>query len=160
MQRAARAITWYGVVPLWRMRARRRLGLLTPGAVTVVTVNWNSWRYLSVLIDVVKRRSPEGTSILVVDNASVDGSLDRLSDVSGVSSLRLPFNLGHDIALDLGVLSCHSEYVVTLDVDAFPLHERWLDEILAPLQNGSEISGARLWRPFVHPCCLAMRTSR
>jgi hypothetical protein len=64
------------------------------------------------------------------------------------------------MALDIGFLLVDTEYVVALDVDAFPLHERWLEEILAPLWSGSEISGARLNRQYVHPCCLAMRTGR
>jgi hypothetical protein len=50
--------------------------------------------------------------------------------------------------------------VITLDVDAFPLHDRWLEELLAPLRAGVRVSGARLNREYVHPCCWAMRTAR
>jgi hypothetical protein len=74
--------------------------------------------------------------------------------------VKLPFNVGHELALDIGFLLAETEYVVALDIDAFPLHERWLDELLAPLSEGYEISGARLNRAYVHPCCLAMRTAR
>jgi glycosyltransferase involved in cell wall biosynthesis len=128
--------------------------------VTVVTVNWNSWDYLAEVLDVVRRRSPAGTRVLVVDNGSVDGSRDRLRARDDVATMLLPVNLGHDLALDLAVLSCRTEFVVTLDVDAFPLHDRWLAELLAPLQEGAQISGARLNRQYVHPCCWAMRTAR
>ena len=126
----------------------------------MVTVNWNSWAHLEVLIDVVRRRSPPDTEILVVDNGSTDGSRERLGTVPEVSALMLPVNLGHELALDLGVLRCETEYVVALDVDAFPLHESWLEELLAPLDAGAEIAGARLNREYVHPCCWAMRTKR
>ena len=51
------------------------------------------------------------------DNGSDDGSLEHLRELEHVSTLRLPLNFGHDLALDLGVLSCKSEYVVTLDVE-------------------------------------------
>lgn len=68
--RTLRSLGWRLIVPLLRMRSRRRLGSLTPGEVTVVTVSWNSWEYLAVLLDVVRRRSPAGTRILVVDNGS------------------------------------------------------------------------------------------
>jgi len=151
---------WRLVVPLLRRRARRRSASREPGAVTVVTVNWNSWQHLEVLIDLVQRRSPPGTRIIVVDNGSADGSRDRLAEHPEVSALRLPVNLGHELALDLGVLLCRTEYVIALDVDAFPLHDRWLDELLPPLGAGAEISGARLNRDYVHPCCWAMRTAR
>ena len=145
-------------VPFLRARARRRW--LNPGAATIVTVNWNSWEHCAVLIELVERRSPPGTRILVVDNGSVDGSRGRLAARHDVRSLRLPLNLGHELALDLGVLLCETEFVVTLDVDAFPLHDNWLAELLAPLAEGAEVAGARLNREYVHPCCLAMRTAR
>jgi glycosyltransferase involved in cell wall biosynthesis len=145
---------------LLRARARRRARALRPGAVTVVTVNWNSWDHLAVLIDVVTRRSPPTTEILVIDNGSVDESRARLREYPDVSTVMLPVNLGHELALDLGVLLCETEYVVALDVDAFPLHDRWLEELLTPLKAGAQISGARLNRQFVHPCCWAMRVAR
>jgi hypothetical protein len=68
--------------------------------------------------------------------------------------------MGHDFALDFGVLLCRTEFVVTLDVDAFPLHDRWLEELLGALRTGAEVAGARLNREYVHPCCWAMRTQR
>ena len=158
--RLLRALVWTVVIPLLRARARRRLGSLRPGAATIVTVNWNSWEHLAVLIDLVQRRSPAGTRIVAVDNGSKDGSRRRISDREGVRGVLLPLNIGHEIALDVGVLSADTEYVVALDVDAFPLHDRWLDELLRPLSEGAMVSGARLNRAYVHPCCWAMRTAR
>jgi glycosyltransferase involved in cell wall biosynthesis len=99
-------------------------------------------------------------SIIVVDNASRDRTRALLAAHPEVRSVRLPFNAGHDLALDLGFLLAETEFVVALDVDAFPLHDRWLEELLAPLDSGAEIAGARLNRRYVHPCCLAMRTRR
>jgi glycosyltransferase involved in cell wall biosynthesis len=156
----ARGIGWRAAVPAFRARARRGLGSLRPGAATIVTVNWNSWEHCAVLIGLVRRRSPAGTEILVVDNASKDGSREKLRAQRDVRRLLLPVNMGHDLAMDLGVLSCRTEYVVALDVDAFPLHARWLEELLRPLDEGAQVSGARLNREYVHPCCWAMRTAR
>jgi hypothetical protein len=158
--RAARVLARRVLIPLARHRARTRVDRLASGQVTIVTVNWNSWDYLTVLLDVVRRRSPVGTRILVVDNGSTDGSRRHLRHRDDVETLFLPVNLGHEIALDLGVLSCRTEFFIVLDVDAFPLHNRWTSELLTPLDHGAEVSGARLWRPYVHPCCLAMRTAR
>jgi glycosyltransferase involved in cell wall biosynthesis len=160
VRRLARFAGWHLVVPLLRARARRRLGGLERGAATVVAVNWNSWPHLEVLIDVVRRRSPATTRIVVVDNGSQDESRQRLRENADVKTVRLPANLGHELAMDIGVLLSETEFVVALDVDAFPLHERWLDELLAPLSQGATVSGARLNRSYVHPCCWAMRTAR
>lgn len=157
---AAQLVAWRAVVPLLRARARHRRSTLEPRAATVVTVNWNSWKHLEVLIDVVTRRSPPSTRILVVDNGSRDESRARLAERESVRTVKLPVNLGHELAMDIGVLLAETEFVVTLDVDAFPLHDGWLAELLAPLDEGSMVSGARLNRHYVHPCCWAMRKER
>lgn len=158
-RRAGQIGGWRLAVPALRARARRRRGRAVPG-VTVVTVSWNSWPQLEVLIDVVRRRSPAATRITVVDNGSRDGTRERLRERDDVSSLLLPVNVGHELALDLGVLLCETEFAVALDVDAFPLHDDWLERLLAPLSAGAAVSGARLNREYVHPCCWAMRTAR
>jgi glycosyltransferase involved in cell wall biosynthesis len=142
------------------MRARRRLGRLRPGEATVVTVNWNSSPFLEVLLGLVARRSPQGVRIIVVDNNSKDTSGELLTRHPEVTAVKLPVNVGHELALDIGFLLAQTEYVIALDIDAFPLHDHWLEELLAPLDAGKQISGARLNRQYVHPCCLAMRTRR
>lgn len=156
--RLVRAVGWWVVVPLLRLRARRRR--LVPGAATVVTVNWNSWEHCEVLIEVVRRRSPRSTRIIVVDNGSSDESRDRLAEYKDVKAVKLPVNVGHELAMDMGVLLAETEFVVALDVDAFPLHDDWLERLLAPLDEGAQVSGARLNRSYVHPCCWAMRKAR
>jgi glycosyltransferase involved in cell wall biosynthesis len=159
-RKIAQIAGWRLAVPALRARARRRLDRLRPGAATVVTVNWNSWPHLDVLIDVVRRRSPAGTEIVAVDNGSVDGSRERIAARDDVRGLLLPANVGHELAMDLGVLLAETEFVVALDVDAFPLHGDWLERLLAPLDEGAQVSGARLNREYVHPCCWAMRKAR
>ncbi len=159
-----RPVTWQPLVrrPLLRVlraAAHRRLGRLEPDVATVVTVNWESLPYLEVLVRSVRRRSPPGTRIVVVDNGSRDGSRKRLRELR-VGCVPLPLNVGHELALDIGFLLARTEYVVALDVDAFPIVDDWLEQLLDPLARGCEVSGARLNRRYVHPCCLAMRTRR
>lgn len=159
-RKLAQILGWRLLVPALRARARRRLGRLRPGAATVVTVNWNSWPHLEVLIDVVRQRSPTGTAIIAVDNGSEDESRQRISERPEVEGLLLPANVGHELAMDLGVLLAETEFVVALDVDAFPLHDDWLEQLLTPLSEGAQVAGARLNRQYVHPCCWAMRKAR
>ena len=159
-RRLAQFVGCHAAIPLLRARARRRLAQLEPGRATVVTINWNSWRHAAVLIDTVSRRSPAGTRIIVVDNGSEDGSPAALRAEERVQAVRLPLNLGHELALDIGVLLAETEFVVALDIDAFPLRDDWLQALLGPLDAGAQVSGARLNREYVHPCCWAMRTAR
>src|SRR6478672_4924516 len=90
-----RATLWGTAIPLLRRRARGRLASLHPGEVTVVTVNWNSSPFLGVLLELVRARSPAGTRILVVDNASSDGTRELLAAHPDVRSVRIPTNVGH-----------------------------------------------------------------
>lgn len=174
--------------PVHRMRARWRVSLkprrlmaklrvlapLRPGC-TVVIVNWNSLDHLRVSVRAVPRMSPAGTRLIVVDNGSTDGSLDWLRSQK-IRTIALPTNMGHGPALDIGFLSASTEFVLALDVDAFPISPRWLDELTVPLVDGTHVVGAhggavlgvhvpagtddRRDRDFVHPCCLAMRLRR
>jgi hypothetical protein len=58
-----------------------------------------------------------------------------------------------------------TEYIVTMDSDAFPVRDGWLENLLGRLNQGATLTG--IWRdemaphiePFVHPSCLAMRRS-
>src|SRR3954451_21498907 len=113
-RKLAQIVGWRLLVPALRARSRRRRARLQPGATTVVTVNWSSWPHLEVLIDVVRRRSPAGTRIIAVDDGSKDESRARLGGRSDVKALKLPLNLGHELAMDIGVLQVETEFVVAL----------------------------------------------
>src|SRR5436305_1647746 len=89
-----------GASVAWLMRTRTP-SEYRPG-VTVMTVNWNSLPFLQFMLDAVRASSPLGTEVLVVDNASSDGSLAYLSRCDDVRQIRLPFNFGHGVALDIG----------------------------------------------------------
>jgi glycosyltransferase involved in cell wall biosynthesis len=157
----ARSAAQRAVVTAVRLRARARLGRIIPGGVTIVTVNWNSVNYLRVLLSAVERFTTNcDVRVIVVDNASVDESREFLRSRPGVRVIRLPWNFGHPSALDVAFLMSETEFVIALDVDAFPIRGDWLDRLLDPLRSGSTISGARLNRSYVHPCCLAMRLER
>ena len=149
-----------GVVQaLLRGPARLRLGHSVPGSVTVVIVNWNAKPFLEVAVDAVRRFSPPGTRLLVVDNASSDGSRAWLRNQDLRRAL-LPLNVGHGLAMDIGFLLARTEFVVALDVDAFPVSDRWLPAVLDLLRDGAMVAGGRGPRDIVHPSFLAMRRRR
>ena len=132
--------------------------------VTIITVNFNTLPYLKVMVEGVRRHSPKGVRIMVVDNASSDGTAAWARQQPGVRLIHLPINLGHGPAMDIGILLCETTNFVAMDVDAFPLTAGWLDEVVGPIGDDCHVSGAELqWehiQPYVHACCLAMRTSR
>jgi glycosyltransferase involved in cell wall biosynthesis len=140
-----------------RVRRARVPGRYRPGC-TVVTVNWNSSAFLRRTIEAVRATSPDDTEIIVFDNGSSDGSVEYVRSRSDVRLMRSPVNLGHGVALDLAVAEVDTEYLAVLDVDAFPVTDRWLRESIAALDAGAQVAGARMHRNFVHPCFLVTRT--
>ncbi len=151
----------------WRIFIRERSPIaparLRPGA-TIAIVNWNALDLLKVVIGALERfGSPEGGTleILVVDNGSTDGSRKWLRSQRArgrVRSVLLPRNVFHGPAMDLAFLLSRTEYTVALDVDAFPIADGWLDQLLEPLKARKYVAGAEARRGYIHPCCLAMRT--
>jgi glycosyltransferase involved in cell wall biosynthesis len=158
-QEATSALYRPAVVAL-RRRARRAVPALRPGAATVVTVNWNSLPFLRVLLTALERFGPPVPEVIVVDSGSHDGSAAFVAGRPGTRLVRLRGNPGHATGLDVGFLLARTEFVIAMDVDAFPIRHGWLDELLAPLSRGFTMAGAHVKRDYVHPCCLAMRTER
>ena len=77
-------------------------------ALTVVIVSWNAKEVLADVLRAVERHSPPGTSVLVVDNDSSDGSRELLTADAGIRSLECPTNVGHGVALDLTMAFVHT----------------------------------------------------
>lgn len=146
------------VIPAQRALRKRQLDRLVPGEVTVVTVNWNTLRYLETMVAMVRRHSRAGTRIVVVDNASTDGSREWLRAHPELRHRLLRYNLHHGPAADIGALMVETEFLVLLDVDAFPLSDRWLPEVIDALRGGCTVAGGHVHRQYVHPSYFAMRT--
>ena len=138
-----------------RALARRRRSL-EPGRWTILTVNWNTLDFLRDLLRGVEQFSPDA-DVVVVDNASSDGSRPFLRD-RPERSILLPLNVGHGPALDLAASAVRTEFFATLDVDAFPVRNDWLDVLREMLDADNVVVGGHMHRGFAHPSLLAMRT--
>ena len=144
-----RALRLLGAGAAWSLR-HRPSGSFRPGT-TVVTVNWNSLPFLQPMLDATRAMSPGDTEIMVVDNGSSDGSVEYLRRRGDVRVLPLPVNFGHGVALDIGAALVRTEHLAVLDIDAFPVSDRWLSESIAALDAGVWVAGAHMHRNFIHP---------
>ena len=150
---------WNLWVKLARRRARLGIGRLEPG-VTVIIVNWNTADVTADVVDAVQRFSPPDTRVLLVDNGSTDGSRERFRRWPGIATRLLRSNAGHAVALDIGVCAARTTIAVTLDSDAIPLTEGWMEPAVAPVRDGTAVlAGLRSSRDFVHPVYLAVNTA-
>lgn len=97
--------------------------------VTVVIVNWNSGALLAHCLQSLVGQSCAPKRILVFDNGSSDGSLDKIGPAERVSVRHAGRNLGFAQANNRAVAECDTEWVAFLNPDAFP-ETGWLEGLI------------------------------
>ena len=108
----------------------------------------------------LRHSAGESARLVVVDNASTDGArqwLEMLAARGDIELIRAERNLGHGPGLELARASSRSEYLVTLDSDAFPLRDGWLGDLRARLDARVLATGILHHRDYVHPACMMLR---
>ncbi|MCJ7446022.1 MAG: glycosyltransferase family 2 protein [Methanotrichaceae archaeon] len=89
--------------------------------VTVIIPNWNGGNWLDDCLNALKSQDFSGFEVLVVDDASTDGSSDHLEErFPGVRVLRLTEHHGFAKTVNAGVMVTSGDYVVLLNNDTVP----------------------------------------
>ena len=97
--------------------------------VTVIIVNWNGGPLLAQCVQHLQAQTVQPDQILLIDNASTDGSLQHLPAVDHLTVQRMDSNLGFAAANNHAIAQCHTEYVALLNPDAFAAPD-WLEQLL------------------------------
>lgn len=99
--------------------------------VTVVVVNWNGERFLDRCLSAVMAQTVVPHEVILVDNASSDGSLDIVRRFSFVSLIALDQNTGFAQGNNLAIKAASkaSEWIALINPDAFA-DPRWLESLL------------------------------
>jgi GT2 family glycosyltransferase len=105
-----------------------------PPSVTVSLVTYNGASWLAGCLDSLAEQTFRDFELLVVDNASTDGTLEYLGAeagrLPGLSVDASPVNLGFAVAQNRNIYRSRSEFVCLLNQDV-ELDERFLEEALA-----------------------------
>jgi GT2 family glycosyltransferase len=106
--------------------------------ITVIIPNWNGAHLLPTCLDSLRRQSYTDREIIVVDNASTDGSCELLArDYADVCLVALPRNLGFAGACNAGIHASHSALVALLNSDT-EADEDWLAQVVAAFERHPE----------------------
>jgi GT2 family glycosyltransferase len=116
-------------------------------SVAVVIVNANAGALLERTLRALGRQTLAPRRVLVVDNASADGSVDGLTvRHPGVELIRLPENAGFAAANNLAVRAADDcDWIALLNPDAFP-EPGWLEALARATRTAPEYAffGSRL----------------
>jgi GT2 family glycosyltransferase len=115
--------------------------------VGVVIVNYNAGEYVALAVDSLLAQTTPPRRIVVVDNASSDGSIEGIAERHpSVDVIALAENRGFAAANNLGVSHCTDcEFVALVNPDAFP-EPNWLETLLRAADEHPEyaVFGSRL----------------
>jgi GT2 family glycosyltransferase len=110
-------------------------------AVDVVIVNYNGGTLLARAMGALQAQSSRDFRIIVVDNGSTDGSLERLgSGPIETKIVRAGKNLGFAAANNLALRNhVATEWMAVLNPDAFP-HRNWLERLISASRANPEFT--------------------
>lgn len=106
--------------------------------VSVVVVTFNSRRYLAECLDSVRGQRFESWELIVIDNASTDGTRELLPMIGSGRMIQNPTNVGFCLAQNQGIKLASGEWVLTLNPDVV-LAPEFLERLLAEASGREEV---------------------
>ncbi|ADK84365.1 glycosyl transferase family 2 [Desulfarculus baarsii DSM 2075] len=105
------------------------VGTFRKALITVIIVNYNAKTHLARCLDALREQTVQDFHIVLVDNASTDGSLNEIYTNENLTVVRLAENVGFAAANNIGALRSQSEFIALLNPDAFPA-PTWLEKLM------------------------------
>jgi len=113
-------------------------------AVSVIIPNFDGISYLGACLKSIfsAKYPPDKLEIIVVDNASTDGSINFIKkEYPEVKVIENKRNMGFAPAINIGAKLSNGECLVILNND-LKVHEDWLIELVTAISSGSEVGCA------------------
>jgi GT2 family glycosyltransferase/ADP-ribose pyrophosphatase YjhB (NUDIX family) len=106
--------------------------------VSVVIPHWNGIEYLPVCLDSLRRQTYPQVEIIVVDNASTDGSQAFVSEnYPEVHLIALPENRGFTGGCNAGMKAAQGDVIILLNNDT-EVEPNWIEEVVAAFDRHPE----------------------
>ena len=107
--------------------------------ITIIIPNLNGKRFLRICLDSVIRQTFHDFSVIVVDNGSVDGSVEFIRDhYTNVKVIEFKENKGFGAAVNEGIKRTNSKYICLLNNDV-ELHPNFLKEMITALERKKDV---------------------
>jgi GT2 family glycosyltransferase len=117
--------------------------------VSVAVVNWNGDQFIHRCLEFVFKQTHAPLEVIVVDNGSTDGSLEKIKTRYGSRCRYIENgeNVGYSPAMNQGIAASRGEYMVQLNSDAC-LHEAFIERSLARMEQHPRVGavGGRVYQ--------------
>lgn len=126
--------------------------------ISIITVNYNAYDFLWLLIESLERFSSLKNELIVIDNS------DHREDVRApnVHQFFMPGNVGHGRGLNHGVLKAFelfpkNPFIMFLDSDCHFLSQKWEAPFVGKMREYVLIGGKGVPSKPIRPACMFMR---
>lgn len=107
--------------------------------VTAVIPNYNGINYIDKCLDSLRRQQYNEYNVVIIDNASSDGSFELIQDeYPEFTLIRNDVNTGFCKAVNQGIKLCETEYVLLLNNDT-ELDEHFISEMVKTIEKSDKI---------------------
>ncbi len=127
-------------------------------AVTILVPHYKTLELTKLCLQLIKKNTPQHLyKLIVIDNESQDASVDylrHLPDIQLIERPRVegePGYLAHARALDLALTQVDTPYVLSIHTDTLARHPKWLNYLLAIIQQDQQIAGVGSWKLEAKP---------
>ena len=105
--------------------------------VSIVIVVWNAKAYVEECLSTLRDQCADAyNEVIVVDNASTDGSPELIAEMfPGVTLIRNPKNLGFAKANNIGMSQCQGKYICLVNSDV-----RFTSDCISPMTKYMELN--------------------
>lgn len=111
----------------------------TVNTLSIIIPNWNGGKFLPTCLDALKRQTYSYCEVIVVDNASADGSQKLLQEqYPWVRLVQLPENRGFTGACNAGIRAATGGYISLLNNDT-EVDAGWADAVVDAFERHAEI---------------------
>lgn len=111
------------------MQASSSSGAVKAGTVSIIIPLYNQLSFTKDCLESLQRTTSAVVEIILVDNASTDGTAEFLSTLAGVTVIANTQNGGCSVAWNQGARAASSEWIVVLNNDVL-LSNGWLEGLL------------------------------
>lgn len=112
---------------------------MTQPLFSIVIPNWNGKHFLQPCLDSLRAQTHDNIEIIIVDNASSDGSQDYIkSTYPEVVLIELSENLGFTGACNIGMEKAQGEIVSLLNNDT-EVEPNWVEEVVSAFDRHPDV---------------------